>query len=50
MKGMNCMKVIDKIALALIIIGAINWGLIGIFNFNLQITEIKWLLNTTVIY
>ena len=29
------MKVIDKIALILIIIGAINWGLIGIFNFNL---------------
>lgn len=29
------MKVIDKIALVLIIIGAINWGLIGIFNFNL---------------
>lgn len=29
------MKVIDIIALILIIIGAINWGLIGIFNFNL---------------
>ena len=29
------MKVIDKIALILIIIGAINWGLIGFFNFNL---------------
>ena len=29
------MKIIDRIALALIIIGAINWGLIGIFNFNL---------------
>ena len=29
------MKVVDKIALALIIIGAIYWGLIGIFNFNL---------------
>ena len=29
------MKVIDKIALVLIIIGAINWGLIGLFNFNL---------------
>ena len=29
------MKVIDKIALVLIIIGAINWGLIGIFKFNL---------------
>lgn len=29
------MKIIDKIALILIIIGAINWGLIGIFKFNL---------------
>lgn len=29
------MKVIDKIALVLIIIGAINWGLIAIFNFDL---------------
>ncbi len=32
------MKVIDKIALVLIIIGAINWGLIGLFNFNLVTT------------
>lgn len=29
------MKIIDKIALILIIIGAINWGLIGLFKFNL---------------
>ena len=29
------MKVIDTIALVLIIIGAINWGLIGLFQFNL---------------
>ena len=29
------MKVIDTIALILVIIGAVNWGLIGIFNFNL---------------
>ncbi|AIY84241.1 MAG: DUF378 domain-containing protein [Clostridium baratii] len=29
------MKFIDKLALLLVIIGAINWGLIGIFNFNL---------------
>lgn len=35
MKGWQNMKVIDTIALILIIIGAINWGLIGIFNFNL---------------
>jgi len=29
------MKIIDTIALILVIIGAINWGLIGLFNFNL---------------
>lgn len=29
------MKIIDNIALILVIIGAIVWGLIGIFNFNL---------------
>lgn len=29
------MKVIDKIALLLIIIGAINWGLIALFQFDL---------------
>ncbi len=29
------MKLISKIALVLIIIGAINWGLIGFFKFNL---------------
>lgn len=32
------MKIIDKIALVLIIIGAINWGLIGLFNFDLVAT------------
>ena len=29
------MKIIDKIALILIIVGAINWGLIGLLRFNL---------------
>ena len=29
------MKIIDKIALVLIIIGAINWGLIALFNLDL---------------
>lgn len=32
------MKVIDKIALVLMIIGAINWGLIGLFKFDLVAT------------
>ena len=29
------MNILQKIALTLTIIGAINWGLIGLFNFNL---------------
>ena len=29
------MKILDNIILALIIIGAINWGLIGFFQFDL---------------
>lgn len=28
----------DKISLILVIIGAINWGLLGLFNFNLVST------------
>ncbi|MBQ9659498.1 MAG: DUF378 domain-containing protein [Clostridia bacterium] len=32
------MKIIDKIALVLIIIGAVNWGLIGLFKFDLVAT------------
>ena len=28
------MKIIDKIALVLVIIGALVWGIIGIFSFN----------------
>ncbi len=28
-------NVLDRIALALLIIGGINWGLIGIFSFDL---------------
>ncbi len=29
------MKTMDYIALALVIIGAVNWGLIGFFSFDL---------------
>ena len=35
LKGGEKMKIIDKIALVLIIIGAVNWGLVGLFSFNL---------------
>lgn len=45
------MKTLDAIVLTLVIIGAINWGLIGFFNFNLVDTlfgSVSWL--TRVIY
>ncbi|MFZ4165407.1 DUF378 domain-containing protein [Brevundimonas sp. NPDC058933] len=29
------MKVVNLITLSLVIIGAVNWGLVGAFNFNL---------------
>ena len=29
------MKILDRIALALIIIGALNWGSIGLFSFDI---------------
>lgn len=29
------MKIVQKVALIFTIIGAINWGLVGIFDFNL---------------
>ncbi|MFP4316266.1 MAG: DUF378 domain-containing protein [Desulfovibrionales bacterium] len=29
------MKTIDVIAFVLVVIGAINWGLVGLFGFNL---------------
>lgn len=43
------MKTLDIVVLTLVIIGAINWGLIGFFNFNLVDTlfgGIDWLTRT----
>jgi len=38
MKGTSEM-ILDRIALLLVIIGALNWGLVGIFSFDL----VAWL-------
>jgi uncharacterized membrane protein YuzA (DUF378 family) len=35
---MNKLNVIDWLALVLVIVGALNWGLVGAFNFNLVST------------
>lgn len=32
---MNSLKAMDKLALVLVVIGGLNWGLVGILNFNL---------------
>ena len=43
------MKTLDAIVLTLVIIGGINWGLIGFFNFNLVDTlfgSVSWLTRT----
>lgn len=29
------MKIVHMVAYALVIVGALNWGLVGLFNFNL---------------
>ena len=44
------METIKKIALTLTIIGALNWGLIGIFNINLVSMLIKSALINNIIY
>lgn len=35
MKGSDNMSIVHRIALVLVIIGAVNWGLIGFFEFDL---------------
>ena len=41
--GERMMKMFDKIALTLLIIGGLNWGLVGIFSFDL----VAWLFGGT---
>ena len=43
---MHRSKLIDRITLTLTIVGAINWGLVGLFGFNLVsflFGEMSWL-------
>ncbi|MFA5934828.1 MAG: DUF378 domain-containing protein [Candidatus Paceibacterota bacterium] len=39
---MNSLKVLDWVSLILVIIGGLNWGLVGIFQFDL----VAYLLGT----
>ncbi|EQB88846.1 hypothetical protein SDC9_156037 [bioreactor metagenome] len=44
-------SLLDKLSFLLVIIGALNWGLIGLFNFNLVHTLFGFIpLLTRVVY
>ncbi|MGL4989711.1 MAG: DUF378 domain-containing protein [Sarcina sp.] len=44
------MKIIDGILLLLVIVGALNWGLIGLFGFNLVEAIFGLGILSTIIY
>ena len=44
------METLQKIALVPTIVGALNWGLIGAFNFNLVTTLFKETMFTNIVY
>lgn len=44
------MEIIKKVALVLTIIGALNWGLIGLFNINLVTLLFKNTMIDNIIY
>ncbi len=39
------MNILDYIALILVIVGAVNWGLVGVFDFNLVTAIFKGFAN-----
>ena len=42
---MRGISIIDRLALALVVLGALNWGLIGIFGFNL----VSWIFGSVTV-
>lgn len=45
-KAVNYMKAIDMVAAAFLFVGGINWGLVGLFNFNL----VAWIFGNMSIF
>jgi uncharacterized membrane protein YuzA (DUF378 family) len=45
-KAINYMKTIDMIAAAFLFVGGINWGLVGLFNFDL----VAWVFRNMSIF
>jgi uncharacterized membrane protein YuzA (DUF378 family) len=44
------MKTIDVVAAILVIVGALNWGLVGLFNFNLVAFLFGTSILATIVY
>lgn len=44
------MKALHMVAFTLVIVGAVNWGLVGLFNFNLVTTLLGGVGLETVAY
>lgn len=40
------MRILEKVALVFTIIGGINWGLVGLFDFNL----VTWIFGATSVF
>jgi uncharacterized membrane protein YuzA (DUF378 family) len=41
-KKRECMKTIDVVAAILLVVGGLNWGLVGLFNFDV----VSWIFGT----
>ena len=44
------MKIVDVLAFALVIIGALNWGLVGLFRFDLVVAVLGTGMLASVVY
>lgn len=49
-EGGDCMKMLHMAAFVLVIVGALNWGLVGLFGFNLVSVVFGSLGLETVVY
>ena len=41
--ALNGLKLLEKIAFVLVAVGALNWGLVEVLNFNLVTTVLSWI-------
>ena len=48
---MQKLTTLDIVALVLLVVGGLNWGLVGLFNFNLVMMLLgNWPMLVTIVY